>query len=84
MNSKRFKKNHNIDGWPIEDSENSIVMDKQNTIDELNQLSDENKAFKYLLQLCVHDLYSPTGKLKKKTGLKLMAMCQKGILNYPE
>ena len=37
-----------------------------------------------LLQMCVNDMYSPSGKIKKKTAKKLMAACEKGLVNYPE
>ena len=37
-----------------------------------------------LLQMCVNDMYSPSGKIKKKTARKLMAACEKGLVNYPE
>lgn len=46
----------------------------------------ESKAaeLKMLLQLCVDDMYSPSGKIKKKTAIKLMAACQKGIVDFPQ
>jgi len=37
-----------------------------------------------LLQLCVNDMYSPTGRIKKSTGRKLMAACQQGIVDFPQ
>ena len=35
-------------------------------------------------QMCVYDMHSSTGKIKKKTGMKLMSLCQSKTLNYPE
>ena len=35
-------------------------------------------------QLCVYDMYSYTGKVKKKTAMKLMALCQNKTLSFPE
>ena len=84
MSELRFKKNHSIDGWPIEDKELGVIMDKQDTINQLNTFNDENLELKKLLQLCVNDMYSPSGKIKKPTARKLMAACQKGIVNFPD
>ena len=45
---------------------------------------DVKEELTSLLQLCVNDMYSPSGKIKKKTARKLMAACEKGLVNYPD
>lgn len=50
----------------------------------IESVSIEKADLKALLQLCVDDMYSPSGKIKKKTVRKLMAACQKGIVDFPQ
>ncbi len=45
---------------------------------------DTKSELTSLLQMCVNDMYTPSGKIKKKTARKLTAACQKGLVNYPE
>ena len=84
MSELRFKKNHSIDGWPIEDKEMGVIINKEDTINQLNAFNAESAYLKKLLQLCVNDMYSPSGKIKKPTARKLMAACQKGAVNFPD
>ncbi len=51
-----------------------MKVDDQQT--EINELTE-------LLQLCVNDMYKPSGKISKKTAMKLMAACQKKIVEFP-
>ena len=53
--------------------QNSCIKQQREEIDELTEL----------LQLCVNDMYKPSGKISKKTAMKLMAACQKKIVEFP-
>lgn len=46
----------------------------QERIDELTEL----------LQLCVDGMYSQSGRVTKKTAIKLMAACQKKLVEFPK
>ncbi len=65
------KRNKQVRGWFIEAQ--PIPRKEFDTKTELTSL----------LQMCVNDMYSPSGKIKKGTARKLMAACQKGLVNYP-
>lgn len=43
----------------------------QDAAERLTELSDEKEEVERLLKLCIKDLYSPSGKFKKKTGIEL-------------
>lgn len=49
----------------------------------IESVSIEKAELKALLQLCVDDMYSPSGKINKKTAIKLMVACQEGIVDFP-
>ena len=51
--------------------------------DKDERLIDEIISLHEATQMCANDLYSPSGKIKKKTSYKLMALCQKKVLNFP-
>lgn len=84
MTKPRFIKNHDIDGWPIEDTKFQVVIDKNETISSLNKFSKENEKLKFLLQLCVNDMYSSTGKIKKHTAIKLMEAIRVDLVKAPD
>jgi len=37
-----------------------------------------------LLQLCVNDMYKPSGKISKTTARKLLSACQRKLVRFPE
>lgn len=51
--------------------------------DVVNNFKAKNTELQKLLQLCVNDMYSTSGKIKKPTARKLLAACQKGIVDFP-
>jgi cell division protein FtsB len=42
--SKRYKKNYSIDGWPIEDYKNKVVLHTDDLVEILNSLETERDA----------------------------------------
>ena len=37
-----------------------------------------------LLQLCVNDMYKPSGKISKPTASKLLSACQRELVEFPQ
>lgn len=69
------------------------TMFNQDIVAELNRKSmleselisnrERIKELTELLQLCVNDMYKPSGKISKKTAMKLMSACQKKLVDFP-
>jgi hypothetical protein len=51
---------------------------------DFKQQQQEIAELKSLLQLCVNDMYKPSGKISKATGRKLMTACQNKLVEFPQ
>lgn len=62
---KRYKKNYSVDGWPIEDKKNGLLLGTDDIALMLNNLQN-------VVQMCFDDAGKPSGKISKKTAIELM------------
>ena len=50
---RRFKKSYDIDGWPVEDTENKTVLSKDELINLLNDQNMQIKGLTEVVQMTV-------------------------------
>lgn len=61
------------------------IKDIEDVNNAISKLADARiNALRELLQLCVNDMYKPSGKISKPTARKLLSACQKGMVNFPD